>query len=365
MFLLMGLAGAVYAQKISVDARVYQGTVWRHTPKLTTQTGELIGGQEIGLRFHTTGRRDWEAWQHYPGLGITLNHFHLGEGSHGNAFSVLPYLNLPLWRSGRWGAYFRVGTGLAWVTRPYDWFTNPTQNAVGSHWNNVTQLTLSAEMHANPRISFHAGGGLTHFSNGGTALPNYGVNVLSGWAGASFFLQPLEKNAFQAAKTSKHSVSRRFGAQIQQGAAMLEIASFDGPKYLLLNTSVAGSFQISQTNRVLLGLDYEFNTAIFEWGLHSARFGDEATARRGATRLALFAAEEFLFGDISIVLQVGYYAGPGGINAYVPKPLYAKMSARYYLPKLLHTRIRPFVGVSNKAHNFTAEYISYNVGIGF
>ena len=71
-----------------------------------------------------------------------------------------------------------------------------------------------------------------------------------------------------------------------------------------------------------------------------------------------------MFGDISIVLQAGKYLG-NHINQYVPKASYAKLSARYYFPALLGTDLKPFAGISIKAHKFTAEYISGNVGVSF
>jgi len=363
LFLALGL-GSLHAQKISLDATIYQGSVWRHSPKLTTQTGEHIGGQELGFRVHTTGRHAWQAWQHFPALGISVAHFRLGAGSHGDAFALLPHLSIPLFRAGRWAGHFRVGTGLAWVTRPYDWFNNPNQNAIGSHWNNITQFRLGAEFRAAPHLRLNAGGSMTHFSNGGSALPNFGINIFSGWAGVAWFLQPLKKEDLKPAQTSKRPMTRRFGAQVQGGMALLEIGSFDGPKHAVWCSSVAGYFQINRINRVLLGMDHESNRAIYEWGLHSARFRDEAAARQGSTRLAITAAEEFLFGDLSIVLQAGRYVGKN-INQYVPKASYAKLSARYYFPALWGDGLKPFAGISIKAHKFTAEYISGNVGISF
>lgn len=358
------LAVILPAQKTSLEATLYHGIVWRHTPKLSTQSGEAIGGQELAFQIHSMGRRDWQAWQRYPVLGISLAHFYLGEGSHGHAYAMLPHLSIPLWRAGRWSAHFRVGTGLAWVTRPYDWFDNPGQNAIGSHWNNMTQFRLGAAYQAAARLRFSTGGSMTHFSNGGSALPNFGVNIFSGWASAAWFFKPIKKEDFRKPASSKHQLGQRFGGQVQGGLALLEIASFDGPKHALWSGAAAAYFQINRTNRVLFGFDYEFNRAIFEWGLHSARFDGEAAARQGSTRLAVFAAEEFLFGDISVVLQAGQYLGKG-INQFVPKPRYSKLSARYYFPSFWKNNLKTFAGISIKAHKFTAEYISGNVGVSF
>ncbi|MDX1909940.1 MAG: acyloxyacyl hydrolase [Saprospiraceae bacterium] len=353
-------AAPLCAQKIALETSAYQGAVWRHTPKLNTQTGERLGGQEIGFYFQTSGRRNWQAWQRYPALGMSASHFWLGDGSHRSAFGLLPYLRIPLFRAGRLAGHFRVGTGLAWVTQPYDWFDNRSQNAIGSHWNNITQFRLGAEYRADARWRFSLGGSMTHFSNGGSALPNFGINIFSGWLTAACFFRPVRESEFLPATAEKRSTGRRWGAQLQGALAMLEIASFDGPKHAVWNASAAGYFQINRTNRVLFGADYEFNRAIYSWGIHAARFADEQTARQGATRAAVFVAEEFLFGDISIVLQAGRYVGQG-INQYVPKSTNAKLSARYYLPGIGGGQ--PFIGISIKAHKFTAEYISGNVGV--
>src|SRR5690349_15582849 len=140
----------LYSQRITLETALYHGILWRHTPKLTTTSGESLGGQELGIRFQTLGRRDWQVWQRYPSLGVSASHFSLGEGSHGQAYGLLPWVNIPIVREGWFTANFRIGTGLAWVTRPYDWWDNPGQNAIGSHWNNITQFRLGGEAGLNP-----------------------------------------------------------------------------------------------------------------------------------------------------------------------------------------------------------------------
>ncbi len=355
---------ALSAQNIALEAAVYQGIVWRHTPKLTTKTGEGIRGQELGIRFQTLGRRDWQAWQRYPSMGASLTHFQLGEYTHERAFGLLPWLNVPLVRADWFQACFRIGTGLAWVTKPYNWWDNPNQNAIGSHWNNMTQFRFAAEAQLNTHTRLLLGGSLTHFSNGGTSLPNYGINVLSGWLGATWSPKPLRKSDFKAAGTSRKLSGRRLGGLLQGGFSAIQIATFDGPKYPVWSGSAALLYRFNKLHRASFGLDYEQNKAIYAWGLHSIRFEDEAAARQGATRLAVFIGQEFLFGDLGIQLQAGRYFG-GKYNAFVPKQLYSKLSMRWYLPEKIPSPVRPFLGITIKAHAFTAEYIAWNLGLTF
>jgi hypothetical protein len=361
-FFLLFCAKAI-AQNIAIEATLHCGAVWRHTPKLTTRTGETLFGQEIGLRFQTTGRRDWQAWQRYPIFGISFAHFRLGEGSHGDGLGLLPHLSLPIIRSGKFAAFFRLGTGLAWVTRPYDYFENQGENAIGSHWNNVTQFRLGGEWRLDGRLRLNAGMSLTHFSNGGSALPNYGINIPSGYAGLVWSPKPILEEKFLPAQSSKRA-TKSFGGLLQTGLAMLEYGVYDGPKYPLWAGAVAGYFHFNQVNRVHLGVDYEFNKAVYEYGLHIAEFENEEEARKGATRLAIFVADEFLFGNLGVQLQLGRYVGKN-LNHLTAKSNYSKLTLRVYFPKLFQTTLQPHFGITLKAHATTAEYISANAGLAF
>lgn len=348
---------------VAVELSIHHGAVWRHTPKLTTRSGEALWAQELNLRFQTTGTKDWHQWQRYPAFGVSLFHFRLGEHSHGDGTGLLPNLLVPIVRSGRFMATFRLGTGLARVSKPYDYFKNPDQNAIGSRWNNVTQFRLGGELRLDDHFHLNAGAGMTHFSNGGAALPNYGINLFSGYAGLVWSPKPIRETVFLPATSSKRAV-RRFGGTVQSGMAIIEYAVYDGPKYPVWTGSAAVYFYFNKVNRLLLGIDYEFNKAVFEYGQHIAVFETAEKARKGATRLALFIADEFLFGDIGIQVQSGHYIG-GSFNDFVLKRNFSKLTMRYYFPRLLKTTLQPHIGISLKAHAFTAEYIAGNVGMAF
>lgn len=362
-YIFILLSAKIAAQQLALETTFHTGSVWRHTPKLTTQTGETLFGQELGLRLQMTGRRDWQAWQRYPIFGVSLVHFRLGENSHDDVFGVLPSLSVPIIRAGRFAAFFRLSTGLAWVTQPYDYFDNPGENALGSHWNNITQFRLGGEWRFDEQWRMQAGGALNHISNGGSALPNFGVNLASGYLSLSWSPKPVREEDFLPAQTSKRA-TRRFGGMVQTGFANLEYGVFDGPKYPVWAGAVAGYFHFNRVNRAHLGVDYEFNKAIYEFGLRSADFENKEEAKMGATRVAIFIADEFLFGLIGIQLQMGRYVG-SGLNQYVLRRNYSKLTIRAYAPKLFNTSLQPNFGITMKAHATTAEFISMNMGLAF
>ncbi len=348
------------ANTIAWETTLHYSALWRHTPKLTIKTGQPVFGQEWGLRLQTQGRQPWHQWQRYPAFGLALAHFHLGEQAHGDAWALLPNLSVPVWRTGRWLLVFRVGTGLGYVTRPYDYFNNPGENAIGSHWNNYTQFRLGSEYRLNDHWRLQAGVSLNHFSNGASALPNFGVNLPSGLLSFCWSPKGIREADFAPAPESKRPL-RRWGAAISGGLAMIEYSVFDGPRYPVWALSGGVLFHLNRVNRLQAGLDYEYNRAVYTFGLRAAQFRSENAARRGATRLAVTLADEFLFGALSVQVLTGVYTG-GTINQLVSNSWYGKFTTRYYFRPLPHAPFRLHAGVSLKAHRTTAEYISLNVG---
>jgi hypothetical protein len=365
IFLLLWLlpASAQAQGALEIEAATHFGTVWRHSKKLTTHTGELLNMQEIGFRIQTRGSRDWHQWQRFPALGIRFCHLRLGAGDHGDAFGILPNLVIPIVRFNWFSATFGVGTGIAWVTHPYNSFDNTTQNAIGSHWNNITQFRLGTEFRCSPHWRIQAGAALNHLSNGGSALPNYGINLPTGYAGLNWSPVGVWESDF-ARNDASRRVKRHLGAQLQAGLSLVQYSVPDGPRYPIWQYSGAAVWRFSKINMMAAGIDYERNKAVREWGIHINTFTTNAAADRGSTRLAWTLADEFLFGNLGIQVLHGWYIG-NEYNQFVLKRAYNKLSMRYYFPPVPHTGIRLQAGVTLKAHAITAEYISWNIGMLF
>jgi hypothetical protein len=349
---------------LSLEAATHGGAVWRHTRLLTTQTGEWLGGQELGFRLQTRGSKAWHAWQRYPALGINVCYFQLGQGNHGHALGLLAHLEVPVLQRPHWTLHFRVGTGLARISNPYHFIKNPTQNAIGSPWNNHTQFRLGADIRLGPLWQLQTGAALNHYSNGGTVLPNFGVNLPTLYAGLIRPMQPYSPRDFLPSSVSRRA-PHRIGVQAQAGLAVVEYSAPDGPKFAVWQGSIAGVWHFNQCNRALLSIDYENNPAIYAWGLNIVEFKNREEARLGAQRLGWSIGDEFVFGNIGILVQRGWYLGRD-MNRLTLRRSYSKLSMRYYLPTLPHTGgTRIFLGTTLKAHFVVAEFIAWNMGVTF
>lgn len=336
------------------------GTLLRHTPKLTVQTGQRVPGFEVGVRLPTLGRREWQQVFGFPVVGVAVSGFSLGGAAHGNVFCLTSNITFLPVRLKNWAIAVRLGGGLGYVTRPYGFFDNPGQNAIGSHFNAVAQFRLGTEFRVNAHLRATAGASLTHASNGGWALPNLGVNIPTGYFSIAY---SPEKEAVARKKNIPCKSEGRFGGLLQAGAAWVEYIVVDGARHPVWSASGMATWRLGRANRLMLGVDWEFNRSVYAWGLQTTAFDAEAEARRGATRWAVKLADEFLFGRLGVAYETGFYVGGPAINQYVLTRQFSKVAVRYYLPSLPGLGWRPHIGLSLKAHRAVAEYLSINAGM--
>ncbi len=77
-----------------------------------------------------------------------------------------------------------LGLSTGWV--PYDPFTNPDNIAIGSTNNVYVAVGAYLKWYLSKRIDLHIGANLTHFSNGTSRQPNYGINMVGIYAEVAY-----------------------------------------------------------------------------------------------------------------------------------------------------------------------------------
>ena len=252
-----------------------------------------------------------------------------------------------------------LGSGISFLDRHYDILENPTNNAIGSGFNNMTQFRLNAGARLHPNWWLRAGGSFTHYSNGASEMPNLGINIPALFLGLKYVPGPLEEQDFIRAE-NRAKPAHRWGMQVHFDMGFKETTVPGGPKAPIYVGSVAGMYRLSKVNHLQFGVDYEYHKSIYLFSLHSFTFFDKQEARQGATRWGVFLADEFLFGNISVYLQAGYYIS----NASILKPweIYNKLAIRYYLPPVGKPATRFYGSIYLKSHKIVAEYIAIGIG---
>ena len=183
---------------------------------------------------------------------------------------------------------FRIGFGLGYIQKPFDNIKNPKNMAIGTHINNISDLTLLYQP-SYEFINLSFGLGLQHFSNGAFSRPNLGLNLPY----LCVFLKPnnkeenktkpqtatKEKNSFfvsyhYGSKTLSFSPSERFHV-FQFSAGYTK--GFERGNFIHIQTDIildnsipklkAYDYQLKLIDKILIGVFSKYEKKYGDIGL--------------------------------------------------------------------------------------------------
>lgn len=352
------------AQKgLSIESTFHVGVVTKHSPELTFEVKGLTIGADLNFKFQTFGKKEWQQWRKFPQFGIAAAWFRFGNNSIlGNAFTICPNITTTLFEGKKWEGHFQVGNGIAYLTKKYNPVSNPENNAIGSSITASMLMKFYVARQINSNLKFQAGLSLNHFSNGGSRLPNFGLNVPALMLSINYSPEPFHETDFIFHKKSKNAI-RRFGIDVHSGAGLVQRFAIGGPRYPIYFVALGGNYYLNQQNRIIAGFEYEQNKAIFDFALHTNHSETESDAKKKASRLTFFVGDEFLFGNWSMTLSAGIYLGK--FSFLRAGAFYNKFSTRYYFPSKGVLDRKIFLSFSLKTHLTVAEYFSLGGGVNF
>lgn len=145
---------------------------------------------ELSIEQQTWGAKRWEAEYGYPIIGLTLWYSPMGNFEEiGSSIALYPFINFPLVYDKKQSLNFRLGLGLGYLTNLFHRIDNYKNYAIGSHINVAGSVSVEYRRKLGRSVTISGGIGLTHFSNGATKTPNYGLNIITANVGISAFLR--------------------------------------------------------------------------------------------------------------------------------------------------------------------------------
>ncbi|MGV3502367.1 MAG: acyloxyacyl hydrolase [Adhaeribacter sp.] len=325
-----------------------QGSVLVHTAKIRHLAGIHPGGLELNLQRQTAGWRYWHQLYRYPRVGFSLLYLDYHHPVVGQSLALSPYLSLPLRQGRRDRLHFRFGSGLAYFTNRYKVRENPSNNIISAPWNAVIQMRLEYEYLLANHLSLLAGAGLNHYSNGGNAKPNLGVNIATASLGFNFYTNPY----YQTFARPKQEVSDRAFLTLSGSLGIKQRNDYDTARYVVQSLALAYSRRVNQKSTLVVGLEGFYDPSLYPRRAWDPRVkpGSEPDIRR----LALNLGHELNLGRLAFGTQVGLYAyRPYKADAF----LYQRLETRYYLHRFL------FLAAGLKLHDLIkADLIEYRLG---
>ncbi|MGH1336317.1 MAG: acyloxyacyl hydrolase [Aureispira sp.] len=344
-----------------VEGSLHFGRAFKHRSTITIDFPDWSYGAEINLERQTYGSKSWNERCGFPRWGIALAYHYTGNAQQmGHGIAILPNVTIDFVRKEHWRIFGRLGVGLGIITKPYDRRSNPLNNMVGSYLNNNTSLRLGMAIDLHPQWELRPSATFTHYSNAASTLPNLGINIPSFQLGLCYRPNPVTKEDYiYAAEKPTRNKRIQFSALVTGG--LREIATSNGPKYPVWQTSVDAGLFLSPNNRLKMGMEYDYLAAFYAFNKHNGSSSKEDLHWQ-ASRLTLFLADEIFIGRLSINAQVGVYLTQ---NKNQLSPISFRLAARYYLLDPYQNTPAPFLIATMKAHRIIAEYFSVGAGIAF
>ncbi len=177
-FLVISLfSGAQSKREWGIEARYKSGFLAAHRGVMGHLPSEHAFAGELTWFHQTKGRKQWHAACAYPTTGFTLFGGTVGNlevlGSYWGAYG---FIEFPFFKSGKYQFAGKLGSGLGYTTRTFNYEDNPKNVAMSTPLNALICIGVKSSFSFR-RNTLTLGLDMTHFSNGAFKVPNLGVNV--------------------------------------------------------------------------------------------------------------------------------------------------------------------------------------------
>ena len=322
--------------------------ILNHTKSISHLVTSHPTGFELNAQRQTTGAAAWHGWYKYPKVGLALVYYDYHNPILGQSYAATVYLSKTFLRTRRHDLSFRLGTGLAWFTNPFDLQTNRKNTIVSSALNATMQLRLEYDYALTPHLGVLLGVGLNHYSNGATTKPNFGVNLPSVVLGLNYHQQRPAPTLPSLAPAPADVGHNFLLASTSLGYKQLDIGTYT--KYLVSSVTVAAGRRINRKSNLVAGLEGFYDRSLLAAQQDTARNQGKLTDVKKAS---VFLGHELLFGRLAFVANLGFYVyNPYKSNSFY----YERLGLKYQFTNVV------FGAVDLKVHGGTADVIEFKVG---
>jgi len=348
--------------------------------------GENASGQVIdyfqSLSFQygieTDGRKIWQQIYGNPSWGFGfygVNFF--AKEELGTPSALYGFFNAPFVRFKHWAINYEVGFGLAYDWNPYDQDINPYQYAIGSKNTVFIDAGVNAELFLGRHFNLTLGGTFTHFSNGATKVPNFGINLMAPRIGLKYIFK--DRPEYVKVKPPKYEGEWEFLALVSLASKQLgydttqmeENPGHTAVTYGIFNLSIGVNRQISRKIKFGAGVDFGYDNSYNSYIHYQNGVVSPMDAGDGRKfNMGMYGSFELVIHRLSVVVQPGWYLyrpqwqvpeyEPGSPNIGPSRKSgtsYQRLGLKYHIIENM------FVGINIRAYDFgIADFIEWNIG---
>ena len=274
----------------------------RHTGPIAHLVASHPTSVELNVQRQTTGAAPWHAWYKYPKVGLALIYYDYRNPVLGESYAASVYLSKPISRTARHDFSFRLGTGLAYFTNPYDLYTNRKNNFISSALNATLQFRFEYDLALTEHLGLLAALGLNHYSNGGTTKPNFGINLPTFSLGLNYY-QHRQLALPPGLPPAPSSVGHNF-LDVSASVGSKQRTGGDPTHYWTYSATVAAGRHLNRKSNLLVGVEGFYDRSLLAVLQDTARNQADLP---DVKKVSAFVGHELLFGRLAFVAHLGVY----------------------------------------------------------
>jgi hypothetical protein len=333
-----------------IESRIHAGMDLPFYKALRYLTQEDIYAFDLSVSLPTYGKDYWEKLYRYPRQGIGFSYWSLGNNNvFGKAYALYSFINIPFFKhKEKFSFNYQISCGVAYLPKIFDINKNHLDRAIGSHSNIYIHLGIDGEVTILPGCELVIEAGATHFSNGKTRSPNYGINAGSFSLGLNYVFNNKGTSLLDPEIPGKDN---RFVQSVIYSAGTKVYDNLLGKKYFVSSVSYNLERILNHKRKIGLGADLSYDGSISE-----ALASEDGTPEKDFDKLIRFGLHvsyAIRYKQLILGIQIGHYLYS---KCTVITPVYNKMSVQYLIT-------RNIIGsISIKSHMAKADCLEYGIG---
>jgi hypothetical protein len=195
VFLLLGFSASAQDGKLMfADMKLHSGSHIYTGQNLTDFLQYGYGALELRLGWQTDGSKEWHHDYNFPYFGVGWYTGTLGDPQvFGQPNALYGFFGWPVGKHKRNSFNPELALGLTYGLEPYNPDNNAVNDAIGARTAVYFNLNFGFNYALNREIDLIYGVDFTHFSNGRTFTPNYGLNMFGLNVGARYHFNTGQK----------------------------------------------------------------------------------------------------------------------------------------------------------------------------
>ena len=239
-----------------IGGKISQGIIAPHHADMRYFINKPVNGFSLLFGFQTTGKQDWQNHWGFPELGFGTHYVDFKNPDVlGNSKVIFLYIDAPFLESKILSFNYNIGFGIAYLNKIFNYQTNYTNIAIGSHLNVYANVNFELQLKAK-KVVYFTDFGITHLSNGGTKMPNLGINVPTISVGFKY----KTANFIRQKKILSNSWQKHTDVQVLLSASKhADKFSVSNKAKIISSLSVDYGVYLSEKSRVGGGVDFMFD----------------------------------------------------------------------------------------------------------